>query len=146
VEKILESFFHKAAKQTFGDSSKEEEKVKSKRIIGANYLSQFHSDPLSTLMNGRIKEMLRIIPHNVVWGGQSQLVFNALEEDFMKPVIQVVENLLNNTPVEVNVYSGQLDMIVDTSKRDDFMFLKLNFDYFSSGDPKMGGRNELARN
>lgn len=65
-------------------------------------------------MNGPIKEMLRIIPANVTWGGQSQLVFDALTEDFMKPVISVVENLLNNTPIAVSVYSGQLDLIVDS--------------------------------
>lgn len=85
-----------------------------KRGLGSHYLRQFHPDPLSKLMNGPIKQMLRIIPDNVTWGGQSQLVFDALAEDFMKPVTQVVENLLNNTNLQVNVYTGQLDMIVDT--------------------------------
>ena len=65
-------------------------------------------------MNGKIKETLRIIPANVTWGGQSKLVFKALQEDFMKPVVRVVESLLNNTPIAVNVYNGQLDLIVDT--------------------------------
>jgi serine carboxypeptidase 1 len=32
----------------------------------------------------------------------------------MKPVTRVVEALLNNTLINVNVYSGQLDLIVDT--------------------------------
>jgi len=88
----------------------------SQRIheIGVKHLKKYHSDPLSNLMNGPIKQMLRIIPDNVTWGGQSTKVFAALGEDFMKPVVRVVENLLNNTPIAVNVYSGQLDMIVDT--------------------------------
>jgi len=65
-------------------------------------------------MNGEIKQMLRIIPANVTWGGQSKDVFAALRQDFMKPVSTVVEAILNNTAIAVNVYSGQLDLIVDT--------------------------------
>lgn len=43
-------------------------------------------EELSKLMNGPIKEKLRVIPENVTWGGQSQEVFNALIGDFMKPI------------------------------------------------------------
>jgi serine carboxypeptidase 1 len=82
--------------------------------LGAKHLAAFHSDDLSKLMNGKVKEELRIIPKNVTWGGQSQLVFEALAEDFMKPVTMSVEALLNHTQIDVNVYNGQLDMIVDT--------------------------------
>ncbi|CAG7830981.1 unnamed protein product [Allacma fusca] len=65
-------------------------------------------------MNGEIKQMLRIIPENVTWGGQSGKVFEALADDFMRPVVRIVESLLNNSPLSVTVYSGQLDLIVDT--------------------------------
>ncbi len=85
-----------------------------KHSQGTRKLATYHSDTLSTLMNGKIKETLRIIPANVSWGGQSKLVFDALAEDFMKPVVRVVESLLNSTSIAVNVYSGQLDLIVDT--------------------------------
>lgn len=71
-------------------------------------------DALSKLMNGPIRQKLRIIPENVTWGGQSQLVFSALSEDFMKPVTDSVELVLNNTSLMVVVLSGQLDLIVDS--------------------------------
>jgi len=48
------------------------------------------------------------------WGLQSDQVFTALTEDFMKPVTEVVERLLNETDITVAVYNGQLDLIVDT--------------------------------
>lgn len=48
------------------------------------------------------------------WGLQSDQVFIALTEDFMKPVTEVVERLLNETDITVAVYNGQLDLIVDT--------------------------------
>ncbi|CAL8100254.1 unnamed protein product [Orchesella dallaii] len=96
-----------------------EEKLENKwnskmKQLGGKWLRKYHGDPLTELMNGQIKHMLRIIPKNVTWGGQSQEVFQALAGDFMKPVISIVESLLNTTPLYVNVYSGQLDMIVDT--------------------------------
>ncbi|KAL8525340.1 hypothetical protein ACS0TY_014825 [Phlomoides rotata] len=42
---------------------------------------------LSSLMNTEIKKKLNIIPQNVTWGGQSGLVFDALQGDFMRPRI-----------------------------------------------------------
>lgn len=65
---------------------------------------------LKILMNGPVKKALNI-PEKVRWGSQSNLVFNTLSEDFMKPVNDVVEKLLNETNVQVVVYSGQLDLI-----------------------------------
>ncbi|KAI0500572.1 hypothetical protein KFK09_018786 [Dendrobium nobile] len=46
---------------------------------------------LDDLMNGAIKQKLKIIPKNVSWGGQSDLVFSSLESDFMKPRINEVD-------------------------------------------------------
>ncbi|KAG6414807.1 hypothetical protein SASPL_122181 [Salvia splendens] len=48
---------------------------------------------IDTLMNGVIKKKLKI-PKSVVWGGQSDSVFSALEGDFMKPRIDEVDQLL----------------------------------------------------
>lgn len=45
-------------------------------------------DSLDHLMNTLVKETLEI-PENVTWGGQSNAVFNALYEDFMKPATEV---------------------------------------------------------
>ncbi|KAK7076909.1 Retinoid-inducible serine carboxypeptidase [Halocaridina rubra] len=69
---------------------------------------------LDKLMNGPIRDKLKIIPVNVTWGGQSASVFEALSSDFMSSAVQDVEMLLNNTSIKVIVYNGQLDLIVDT--------------------------------
>jgi len=108
------SFYNILDSDTSPNSSKSSYGSDGGSVRATRHLAPYHSDPLSSLMNGKIKEMLRIIPQNVTWGGQSKLVFEALEGDFMKPVIRVVESLLNNTPIAVNVYNGQLDLIVDT--------------------------------
>ncbi|KAK1284734.1 Serine carboxypeptidase-like 51 [Acorus calamus] len=66
---------------------------------------------LGSLMNGVIKEKLKIIPKDVSWGAQSNLVFNALMGDFMKPRINEVDELISKG-VNVTVYNGQVDVIV----------------------------------
>jgi serine carboxypeptidase 1 len=49
------------------------------------------------------------------WGGNTtEEVFIYLQVDFMKPVTDIVERLLNETDLTVAVYNGQLDLIVDT--------------------------------
>lgn len=65
------------------------------------------------LMNGVIKKKLKIIPKNVSWGGQSGLVFDAMQGDFMKPRINEVDELLS-LGVNVTVYNGQVDLICAT--------------------------------
>lgn len=49
----------------------------------------------------------------LVLTGQSKQVFENMAEDFMKPVIDIVDQLLAAN-VNVTVYNGQLDLIVDT--------------------------------
>ncbi|GFR78356.1 carboxypeptidase [Elysia marginata] len=78
------------------------------------HLKPLHNDDLSALMNGPIREKLKIIPSNVTWGGQSGAVFEAMSEDFMKNVTSTVNKLINTTPLKVVVYEGQLDLICDT--------------------------------
>ncbi|XP_051889272.1 retinoid-inducible serine carboxypeptidase [Pristis pectinata] len=68
---------------------------------------------LAALMNGPIRKKLKIIPDFVEWGGQADEVFRNMEGDFMKPVIYIVDQLLA-TGVNVTVYNGQLDLIVDS--------------------------------
>ncbi len=53
------------------------------------------------------------IPPDVIWGGQSSQVFLELKGDFMLPVVDQIDYLLNNTALQIVVYSGQLDLIVD---------------------------------
>ncbi|XP_076264952.1 retinoid-inducible serine carboxypeptidase-like isoform X1 [Rhynchophorus ferrugineus] len=64
-----------------------------------------------TIMNEMVRPALNISQY---WGTQSSEVFHYLETDFMKPVTDVVEQLLNETSIKVAVYNGQLDLIVDT--------------------------------
>ncbi|XP_071446632.1 retinoid-inducible serine carboxypeptidase-like [Hetaerina americana] len=85
-----------------------------KRFLYNNHVRQNGDDQLDNIMNGQIKDKLGVIPSDVYWGGQSQDVFSALYDDFMKPVTTVVEQLLDNTDLKVSVITGQLDLIVDT--------------------------------
>ncbi|KMZ69138.1 serine carboxypeptidase-like 51 [Zostera marina] len=71
------------------------------------------SNNLSDFMNGVIRKKLKIIPNNVSWGGQDNLVFNAMATDFMKPRINEVDELLSRG-VDVTVYNGQIDLICAT--------------------------------
>lgn len=68
---------------------------------------------LQALMRGAVADVLNI-PKNVSWGSQSGAVFDTLAGDFMKPVTDIVELLLNTTTVQVIVYNGQLDLICAT--------------------------------
>ncbi|KAF7988459.1 hypothetical protein HCN44_001032 [Aphidius gifuensis] len=66
---------------------------------------------LDKLMNSDVKEALGL---NVTWGEQSSRVFSILSGDFMKPAVHIVERLLNETNLEIFVFTGQLDLIVAT--------------------------------
>ncbi|XP_076677080.1 retinoid-inducible serine carboxypeptidase [Andrena cerasifolii] len=66
---------------------------------------------LGNLMNGPVKKALGLsVKHNE----QANKVFDMLRTDFMRPVIDKVELLLNQTDLKVVVLTGQLDLIVDT--------------------------------
>ncbi|XP_045532548.1 retinoid-inducible serine carboxypeptidase-like [Pieris brassicae] len=68
---------------------------------------------LGTLMNTQVKQALRI-PEKVVWASQANNVFDTLRTDFMKPVTDGIEKLLNETNIIVTKYNGNLDLICDT--------------------------------
>lgn len=67
---------------------------------------------LDALMNGPMKKKLSI-PSKVTWGGQSSRVFEEMSGDFMVDVVATVDNLIA-AGLEVVVYNGALDVIVDT--------------------------------
>lgn len=79
----------------------------------AEYLIRSYSDPLSDLMNGPIRKKLGIIPDNVTWGGQSDMVARSQYEDIPSSVLADVGKLIRGG-VRVVVYQGQLDMICGT--------------------------------
>jgi len=68
---------------------------------------------LDKMMKTRVHPALNL-PNNVVFGSQQGYVFDTLAGDFMKPVVNVVEKVLNETSVNVVVYNGQLDLICST--------------------------------
>ncbi|XP_015188707.1 PREDICTED: retinoid-inducible serine carboxypeptidase-like [Polistes dominula] len=68
------------------------------------------SKSLEELMNGPVINALGL---KAFHGRQSDMVFNMLREDFMKPVVDKVELLLNETNINVFVYTGQMDLVVD---------------------------------
>uniref|UniRef100_A0A8C6NNG4 Carboxypeptidase n=1 Tax=Nothobranchius furzeri TaxID=105023 RepID=A0A8C6NNG4_NOTFU len=85
-------------------------------LLARRHIYPLHSQSLSELMNGSVRKKLAIIPQNVTWGGASfrvNQVFSKMAGDFMKPVVDVVDQLLT-AGVNVTVYNGQLDLIVDT--------------------------------
>ncbi|KAL6653239.1 hypothetical protein ACP70R_012164 [Stipagrostis hirtigluma subsp. patula] len=69
---------------------------------------------INGIMNGVIREKLKIIPKDVTWQDVSLQVYDALANDFMKPAIDEVDELLA-LGVNVMVYNGQLDVICSTS-------------------------------
>ncbi|XP_012341187.1 retinoid-inducible serine carboxypeptidase-like isoform X1 [Apis florea] len=71
----------------------------------------FNEVSLSRLMNGPVKKALQLPVNH---GDQSDLVFEKLQEDFMKPVVNIVEELLDKTDIKVAVITGHMDLIVDT--------------------------------
>lgn len=52
-----------------------------------------------------------------VSSGQAESVFVSMAGDFMKPVVDIVDQLLA-AGVNVTIYNGQLDLIVDTMGED----------------------------
>ncbi|KAM7386132.1 hypothetical protein PAMA_008986 [Pampus argenteus] len=82
-------------------------------LLRHRHIRPLHRQTLNELMNGPIRKKLGIIPQNVTWGGQADEVFSNMAGDFMRPVVDVVDQLLS-AGVNVTVYNGQLDLIVDT--------------------------------
>ncbi|XP_056096570.1 retinoid-inducible serine carboxypeptidase [Rhinichthys klamathensis goyatoka] len=82
-------------------------------LLRRRHIRPLHRQSLSDLMNGPIRQKLGVIPKNVTWGGQADAVFVSMAGDFMKPVVNIVDLLLA-AGVNVTIYNGQLDLIVDT--------------------------------
>uniref|UniRef100_J3LPG1 Carboxypeptidase n=1 Tax=Oryza brachyantha TaxID=4533 RepID=J3LPG1_ORYBR len=68
--------------------------------------SNSSSTIIDDIMNGVIKQKLKIIPKDLVWQDASLAVFESLSNDFMRPAIEQVDELLS-LGVNVTVYNGQ---------------------------------------
>ncbi|KAJ1296859.1 hypothetical protein BS78_01G334700 [Paspalum vaginatum] len=106
-----------AASTPVGSSSSSPSSSQSQAMRYSTYLGGQDSSPDSNtidgIMNGVIKQKLKIIPKDFKWGEQSRAVYNALVNDFMKPRIDEIDELLSYG-VNVTVYNGQVDVICST--------------------------------
>lgn len=59
------------------------------------------------------EQFKQIVPAGVAFGSQAGTVFTQLSDAFMRDGVYAVEFLLKRPQIQVNVYSGQLDIIVD---------------------------------
>ncbi|KAF8698668.1 hypothetical protein HU200_034917 [Digitaria exilis] len=93
----------------------------------SRYLSGEDSGPntIYGIMNGVIKDKLKIIPKNLTWVMENRAVYNGLINDIMKPRIDEIDELLSYG-VNVTVYNGQLDIICSTIGAEAWV-QKLNF-------------------
>ncbi|CAG9113528.1 unnamed protein product [Plutella xylostella] len=66
------------------------------------------------LMNTQVKPALGV-PDHVVFGSQAGDVFEYLETDYMNPVTDGIEKLLNETDIIVTKYNGNMDQICGTA-------------------------------
>ncbi|XP_032680905.1 retinoid-inducible serine carboxypeptidase-like [Odontomachus brunneus] len=106
TKKTFESFSH----YWFPDTKPLDKSLTNEEATGRSD-SKMETFSLDKLMNGPVKTALDL---QVTHGVQSYLVFFYLKEDFMKPATRQVEMLLDETDLRVFVYTGQLDLIVDT--------------------------------
>lgn len=95
------AMFEKDLKQATADSARKLAKTEDRDQM------------LVDLMRNEVAEALQL-PAESVYDAQGGRVFSALAGDFMKPAMDVIELLLNNTSVDVAVITGQLDLIVAT--------------------------------
>jgi len=73
----------------------------------------YRADALTEYMNGPNRVYLGTIPNSVIWGGQSNAVFDYLYVDFMQSVVSTVDELIS-AGLSVTIYSGNLDLICCT--------------------------------
>ncbi|KAK0160525.1 hypothetical protein PV328_007927 [Microctonus aethiopoides] len=66
---------------------------------------------LQNFMNDHVRNALKL---NVTWHPRNLKVKQNLINDYMKPVTEIVTELLDKTDLKVVVYNGQLDLIVPT--------------------------------
>ncbi|KAL6650243.1 hypothetical protein ACP70R_009168 [Stipagrostis hirtigluma subsp. patula] len=93
------------------DDLKRSPSLRSSRSMSLNsQASETAPNTIDGIMNGIIKQKLKIIPKDVIWQEASLQVYDALANNFMKPAINEVDELLSYG-INVTVYNGQLDVI-----------------------------------
>ena len=100
------------------ESNGTNERIKRKVTAGEFLeLGSMYDIDISELMNGPIRKKLGIIPDNKIWGeGKNRTQKKQFQSrDLLKPVWHLVDEILKTSDVEIIVYSGQLDIICNTS-------------------------------
>uniref|UniRef100_A0A914XST3 Serine carboxypeptidase n=1 Tax=Panagrolaimus superbus TaxID=310955 RepID=A0A914XST3_9BILA len=129
-------------------------KLSDKRKTFNRYVGYLQSDPLTDLMNGKIRQKFgSTIPKHIQFGAQSWKVFKQQQGDFMTSNYDTVDNLLSRG-INVSIFNGQLDLICNTlgvekwlqrlqwKHRDDF----LNSDKTDFGEKQVWGFQKGYKN
>jgi serine carboxypeptidase 1 len=80
---------------------------KYSRYLSSQDEAAADANTIGGIMNGVVKQKLKIIPTNLTWQELSNPVYSALLNDFMKPRIDEIDELLSYG-VNVTVYNGQV--------------------------------------
>ncbi|XP_059473391.1 retinoid-inducible serine carboxypeptidase-like isoform X2 [Neocloeon triangulifer] len=98
------------------DDEDEEDNEVQTRAFDFNFRSDDENGlSINDLMNGPVFDKLSATLHHLNhWSDQSADVFKANWVDFMKPAVDIVEKLLEETNLTVAVDNGQLDLICNT--------------------------------
>ncbi|KAB0399332.1 hypothetical protein E2I00_012374, partial [Balaenoptera physalus] len=109
VSRVAEQVLDAVNKRLYKEATelwRKAEMVIEQNTDGVNFYNILtKTSPMST-----VKSSLEFTQSHL---GQASSVFLNMEGDFMKPVISIVDELLE-AGVNVTVYNGQLDLIVDT--------------------------------
>jgi len=87
---------------------------KYSRYLSSTQEAAADANTIGGIMNGVVKEKLKVIPTNLTWQEISDPVYSALISEIMKPRIDEIDELLSYG-LNVTVYNGQLDVICSTS-------------------------------
>lgn len=101
----------------------QQQQLVSSMCAGCNWydaLNLTDTDALESQLNANCaapsgsfyRTIANVVPPNVTFNSQGGIVFDAMSDAFMLPAVDAVEFLLNNG-VQVHVYNGQVDLIVD---------------------------------
>ncbi|XP_022223134.1 uncharacterized protein LOC111074604 [Drosophila obscura] len=100
--------FYNVLKETLGDRFQRQlamtPEERQYRTMVKFEIDEDRDQLLEELIRGPVAETLGI-PSNVKWGSESSSTFDIHRTDFMKPVIHIVNELLEKTPLKVGVFS-----------------------------------------
>lgn len=86
----------------------------TQRRVHVDEVYRYGEDPqMSDFMRSNVTKALGL-GNMPVWMEQNSTVFERLSQDIFKPANQIVTKLLEETPIQVGIYSGILDLLCAT--------------------------------